>query len=269
MSLQGRLLLLVLLSLLPVGAIDIYNAVALQRAGEADVRRDALSLAQQIRDEQERLIEGVRQVLVLAFNTRIVREGDYPACAGMMAKVKAEYPAYLNIQVTDRAGVVRCGTIDSVGIDIHDRKYWRETIDTGRFAVGGYILSKRDARPILPFALAYRDTSGTTAGAVVAALDASWLKTYLARKPLRPDASVIVADRDGTIVAREPDTPALVGRKLPERFRQPHPGRGSGRRRTGRSVGHGPGFRIRAARVVAGLVRCRRAERGDRPGSDP
>ena len=170
MTLQGRLLLLVLLSLLPVGAIDIYNAVALQRAGEADVRRDALSLAQQIRDEQERLIEGVRQVLVLASNTRIVREGDYPACAGMMAALRAEYPVYLNLQVTDRAGVVRCGTIDSVGIDLHDRKYWRETIDTGRFVVGGYILSKRDARPILPFALAYRDTSETTAGAVVAPL---------------------------------------------------------------------------------------------------
>jgi hypothetical protein len=105
MTLQGRLLLLVLLSLLPVGAIDIYNAVALQRAGEADVRRDALSLAQQIRDEQERLIEGVRQVLVLASNTRIVREGDYPACAGMMAKVKAEYPTYLNIQSPTAPGL--------------------------------------------------------------------------------------------------------------------------------------------------------------------
>ena len=77
---------------------------ALQRRGGV-ARHDAvawgLGLAHQIRDEQERLIEGVRQVLVLAANTRIVREGDYPA--------------YLNIQVTDRAGIVRCGLIDSVG----------------------------------------------------------------------------------------------------------------------------------------------------------
>ena len=56
MTLQRRLLLLVLLLLLPVGAIDVYNAVTLQRAGEADMRRDALSLAQQIRDEQDHLI---------------------------------------------------------------------------------------------------------------------------------------------------------------------------------------------------------------------
>jgi hypothetical protein len=182
------------------------------------VRRDALSLARQIHGEQERLIEGVRQVLVLAANTRMIREGDHAACAGMMAALRAEYPAYLNLQVTDRAGVVRCATNDSVGIDIHDRSHWREALGTGRFTTGGYILSRRDARPVLPFALAYRDTSGTTAGALTAALDASWLRIYLASKPLRPDAAVIIADLEGTIVAREPDTPPLVGTKLPGRF---------------------------------------------------
>ena len=179
MTLQGRLLLLVLLSLLPVGAIDIYNAVALQRAGEADVRRDALSLAQQIRDEQERLIEGVRQVLVLAAsNTRIVREGDYPACAGMMAALRARVPG-LSQPPGHRP---RRGCPVRHHRQRRDRPSRQEILAGDHryrplLVVGGYILSKRDARPILPFALAYRDTSETTAGAVVAALDASWLKT--------------------------------------------------------------------------------------------
>ena len=43
------------------------------------MRRDTLSLAQQIRDEQERLIEGVRQVLVLASNTRTAQAITRPA----------------------------------------------------------------------------------------------------------------------------------------------------------------------------------------------
>jgi PAS domain S-box-containing protein len=218
MTLQRRLLLLVLLLLLPVGAIDVYNAVILQRAEEAGARRDAVYLARQIDGEQERLIEGMRQVLVLASNTRTVREGDYPACAGMMATIKADYPAYVDLQVTDRAGVVRCATNDTVGIDIHDRIYWRAAIDTDRLTMGRYIFSRRDARHVLPLALSYRDTSGATAGAVVAVLDASWLKTYLDRNPLRSDATVIIADHDGFIVVREPDTPPLVGTKLPARF---------------------------------------------------
>src|SRR3954453_2969049 len=130
MTLQRRLLLLVLLLLLPVGAIDIYDAVILQRAEEAGARRDAVFLARRIDGEQERLIEGVRQVLVLASNTRTVREGDYPACAGMMAALKASYPAYIDLQVTDRAGVIRCATNDTVGIDIHDQVYWRGAMGT-------------------------------------------------------------------------------------------------------------------------------------------
>ena len=59
---------------------------------------------------------------------------------------------------------------------------------------------------------------GETVGIVAALLDARWLAAYLGTKPLPESAALIVADRNGTVIARVPELPGVVGTRLPDNF---------------------------------------------------
>ena len=78
---------------------------------------------------------------------------------------------------------------------------------------------RRDThKPALSFALPYRDRAGVPAGVVTALLDLGWLEDYLARKPLPAGAAITLADRHGIVLARVPEVPGAVGKRLPERY---------------------------------------------------
>jgi two-component system, sensor histidine kinase len=46
-----------------------------------------------------------------------------------------------------------------------------------------------------------------------------WLEDFLVGKPLPPGASITIADRNGTVLARVPEVPGVIGKPLPEAYR--------------------------------------------------
>src|SRR5688500_9378466 len=134
MSLLYRFMILVFLALLPVGAIEIYNAFELRGVRESELHQEAERMARLLDAEQERMIEGVRQLLHTLSQMDFVRD-DADACLRTMSRLKAGYPEYLNISVTDGGGNSRCTTRpNNIGINIADRLHWREAMTSGRFA---------------------------------------------------------------------------------------------------------------------------------------
>ena len=65
----------------------------------------------------------------------------------------------------------------------------------------------------------YHDQTGAPAGFITALVDLGWLEDYLVRKPLPAGASITMADRHGTVLARVPEVPGVVGKPLPEAYR--------------------------------------------------
>ena len=140
-------------------------------------------------------------------------------CQEMAERLRESYPAYLGINATDEAGVIRCATMPvALGLSIGDRLHVRRARETGGFAVGEFIVRRDTQKPALSFALPYRDRAGVPAGFVTALLDLGWLEDYLARKPLPAGAAITLADRHGVVLARMPEVPGAVGKRLPERY---------------------------------------------------
>jgi PAS domain-containing protein len=140
-------------------------------------------------------------------------------CQETADRLRESYPAYLGITATDEAGVVQCATMPvALGLATGDRPHVRRAQETGGFATGEFILRRDTHRPALTFALPYHDRAGVPAGVVTALLDLSWLEDYLARKPLPAGAAITLADRHGVVLARVPEVPGAVGKRLPERF---------------------------------------------------
>lgn len=219
MSLLHRLILLVCLALLPVGAVEVEGAFDRRHQREAEVRETAHRLLVLLQAEQARLIEGVWQVLITLARTDEVRSGDKAACRGLLSRLRADYPDHISLFVTDRAGVVVCSTDpDTLGNDISHRPHFRGAIADNGFASGGHIRRRDSGSPVLPFAVPYHDEAGQLAGTVTALVELSWLRRSLASQPLPDNTTVVVADSEGALIASVPELPDAVGRPLPERF---------------------------------------------------
>jgi two-component sensor histidine kinase len=69
-----------------------------------------------------------------------------------------------------------------------------------------------------PMALPLRSKEGAIVGVVATAIDLQWLSGLLLERGLPPEGSITVADRNGTIMAREPLPDRFVGTRIPDSF---------------------------------------------------
>ena len=213
------LLLLVVVALLPAAGIQVYNAIDLHHRQEREVDRQAERLLDLVEAEHNRLIDGIRQVLATVRQTRFARNGEFDACQVFMDRVRPDYPEYIDFYLADGTGTVRCGTeARTTGTFIGDRFHFRQALATGAFTTGEYIARHPTGQAVLTFALPLGNPMGETVGIVAALLDARWLAAYLGTKPLPESAALIVADRNGTVIARVPELPGVVGTRLPDNF---------------------------------------------------
>nr|WP_247884323.1 PAS domain-containing protein [Azospirillum sp. OGB3] len=137
------------------------------------------------------------------------------ACQDTLFRIKAKYPPYLAISVSNRSGTIWCSTTPQArGLSVADRGYWRDALSTGELANGATLTSRTTGRPSIPFALAYKDENGVPAGVVTVLLDTTWLNLFLREKSLPEDAEVVIADRSGIVLAHQPEMPDTVGRPL-------------------------------------------------------
>ncbi|WP_448203480.1 PAS domain-containing protein [Azospirillum sp. sgz302134] len=216
MSLLHRLLLLVFLSLVPAAVIEVKNELALRQTREDEVRQSALRLAALVEAQQDRMVDGLHQLLNTLAVTDAIRGPDPAACQTMMDELHASYPDYLRVNVVDPAGGVRCSTDRAaIGRSIADRPHVREALASGRFVVGEHIRQRSNGREALPVALSYRDPAGRIAGVVTALTDIAWIDRFLADKPLPPSARVTVVDRRNVVIAQVPPIPGMAGTPLP------------------------------------------------------
>jgi PAS domain S-box-containing protein len=228
-SLPVRLLALLAATLAPVVGIAILSQAELRQEYRAEVHRQALQLLGGLQGEQDRLFEEIRQLLVLVRHTSMARAQDMAECGRFMARLRPERPSYLDLSLTDGSGVIRCSTDEAaLGIGIGDRPYVRRALESGGLATSGYVLSRSSGRPMLPFALPYRDGAGRVAGVVTAALDTRWLESYATKRTLPEGASFVLVDESGAVLGRAPARPELIGTAVPEAwqalFHAPRPG---------------------------------------------
>jgi signal transduction histidine kinase/CheY-like chemotaxis protein len=212
MTLLARLFVLVILTLLPVVATEVYNEIDTRAMRAEEGRHQALRLVRLVGNEQSKIIEAARQLLTALGMTPAVRGHDALACAAYFEDLVRGYPQYLSLVSIDLAGRRVCaGGTTAADAGLHDRPAFRLAIESGGFAVGDYEADGPSAARALYVALPFDDGAGHTRGVVAAGLSLDWLNDELARIPLPPKATVSVIDRRGTILARHPGAAQFVG----------------------------------------------------------
>ena len=222
MSFLTRLLLLVFLALVPICALEVWNQIDLRRQRSEEIHDHARQLLGLLGGEQQRLVEGVRQMLELLAETPAAQDLDASACQTLLTRTGARIENYLTINIAGTDGIILCSTNTALaGRSIADRVHVRAALESGGFTVGEFIRQRHNGKPAMPFGLPIRRNSadGPPIGVVTALIDLGWLERYLSEHPLPDNASLLVADGNGIVLAHAPMRPGAVGSTLPQRFR--------------------------------------------------
>ncbi|MBC7604422.1 MAG: PAS domain S-box protein [Ramlibacter sp.] len=222
-GLRAALTLLVLIAIAPVFAVVFQASLAEQSARIDRAESVVRSVVDLGAAQQESLVEGARQMLAaIAYAPPVVGD-DVEACAAYMKKLQPHYPAsYGSFGLLDAAGSLTCrATPPPASVNSSDRSFFRSAVQTGRFSVGEYTVSRANGRPVLPFGLpVYRDDGVTLRGVTYLALDVSQAEDRLRRMTLTPETTLVVADHNGRVLASVGARKIEIGSLLAEPFVQ-------------------------------------------------
>lgn len=218
MRLTLRLALVILAAVLPVIAVEIYNAYALIDRTRAEARASAEQYSRLAAWEMQRLIDGYRAVMTTVAAAPLIRAGDWAECEDFVSALSSSVPGLAGLGVADRDGNVRCAHGFPEGALAADRLYFQRAVAANTFIVGTYTITRVSKKAVLPFATPLRDANGEIVGVVAAGLDLGWLSDSLRERGVPPDGSLTIADADGVILARQPLPEKFVGTRIPDAY---------------------------------------------------
>jgi signal transduction histidine kinase len=213
-SLTLRLIILVLIAILPAIAIQGYNEYKLRKAREADIRQQVIQTTKQFGEEIGELREGARQLLLALAQLAPVRLQESDACSEHFVALKSQYANYSLLAAADTGGRIFCSSSPIIGASVADQPFFKRAMSQDGLAVGNYWADLTTGQRMIHFAVRFGNGGGQTAGVVFAGLDLRWLSEHLKERGLSATSSILIADREGNIVARLPNPDALVGKNM-------------------------------------------------------
>lgn len=218
-SMRTRLLLLVALAALPAFALFAANGLDQRRQAAARAQSEALSLARLVAASQDERIQSTRLLLAGLAEVPEVQAGAGAAgaCADLLADLLALHADMANLGAADANGDIYCSALPtSRTVNIRDRLYFRTALEQGVFSAGEYQIGRITGIPSINFGYPLTAADGERVGVVFAALDITWLADIGSQAALPAGSTVTVIDRNGTVLARWPDSELWVARVLPE-----------------------------------------------------
>jgi signal transduction histidine kinase/AmiR/NasT family two-component response regulator len=215
MTLLARLFALVILTLMPVVATEIYDEIDVRARRAEEGEQQALQLVRLVANEQSKVIEAARQLLTVLGRAPVVRSRDAAACSAYFEVLVSAFPQYLSLVSIDLSGRPVCAGGTQPPASLLDRPYFRQAIQSRGFILGEYEVDDGSRRKAFYVAQTFDDSEGRPAGVVAAGISLDWLNGEVARSPLPTGATVAMIDRQGTILARYPESERFVGGKIP------------------------------------------------------
>ncbi len=208
---------LVIIALVPVIIALVVIAAEQRRQAIETAYRNSLFLAKLAAANQERLIEGARNILVTLSQIPAIQHNDRAACLFFLRNVLMQHPVYANFGAADRSGNVFCMTLpQKFPLNIADKEYFQSSLTQGDFSISEIEINALNSQAMIT--LAYPILVGEEVqGVVFAELDLRWLQQFVLLASLPKGANFRVHDREGKILAYYPNGDELIGKLMPER----------------------------------------------------
>ena len=213
--LSTRIVLIVLLVLLPAIAIFVYDQTNDRRRAREDAVENAGRLARLAAREQARIFEGVERLLGTLALFPALKNGDASSCNALLPDLLRGHPHYINIFALNADGSRFCVAAnpgDRVLKGPQKESAWfTRVMQTRAPSIGDYQISLITGRPAVILAHPITDASGNITRVVAAIIRLDEMSAAFQAVNLPRGATLTLTDRQGTILARVPSAPALIG----------------------------------------------------------
>src|SRR5580704_4447879 len=213
-SLTVRLIILVLIAICPAIVIQAYNEYELRKARETDIRQQVVQITKQFGEEIGELREGARQLLLALSQLTPVKLRESNDCNVLFGSLASQYANYSLLAAADTDGRIFCSSSPLADYSVADRPFFKRAMAQDGLAVGNFWADPSSGARMIHFALKFDGGDGHTAGVVFAGVDLRWLSEHLKERGLSPTSSILIADREGNIIARLPNPETLVGKNM-------------------------------------------------------
>ena len=217
-KLRVRLILLVFVAMTPVLVFILLTGVEMRGAAKSEAMSDALRVARLARANQERMIEGAHQLLIVLSRLPDIQIGQDKEKAGQfLAELLTLYPLYASFGTVQSDGsIYACAIPFKSPWTVSDRAWFQRTKARRNFAVGDFQISRSAGKPTLNFGYPLFDKKGAFNGALFAALDLNWVSQLAAQAELPGESTVMVVDAHGMVLASSLEREISVGKLLPD-----------------------------------------------------
>jgi len=213
-GLRLRIVAPAVLVAIPALALLVSMNLDRRKQAELEVVQKAQQLARLATVDQERLIEGTRQLLIAMSQSLDIREGNIERCSSYTHALIQQYGStYNNLGFANLDGQIVCSGFGQP-VSVADRPYFKLAVATRNFAAGEFGVGRQTGRPSLGFSYPVVTAGGVLKGIVWAAVDLERLNERLTDSRWPPDAKLIMTDRQGTVVARYPNWRTMVGKSI-------------------------------------------------------
>src|SRR5262245_29372751 len=217
-TLRFRLLLIFSLAIAPLAALAVYLALDDGRRDSAEAQLEARATVQLVSQDLSRLIQGSRD-LVLGFSRNAELQSRPEACSDALAKLRPSFPQFSNMAMIDTERNIVCSAVPTslrvLPPSPGDTDLAERVQKTRDFAVGDVRVSSVSRQPILPLAGPVYDQNGQFRFYFVAAIDLAWLNREVSHVPKPKQAILLVLDRNGKVISRNPQSDEWIGEPAP------------------------------------------------------
>lgn len=216
-NLRTRLVAVIFLALLPAFVLLITIAAYERTRAEESAHLESMALAQLLRTQYDEVITGSRVSLQWLARSPDLVDGDSAACSARLREFYEASGDYLGLSVAQPDGTVRCiasqrpitSAMTSAG-----QLFFRRALENKAFAVGDVQIGQASGKPNLAVGYPILDANGQVKAVIGAGLNIEALSRRLTNNQFYQYASLLLIDRNGTVVLRHPDPDEFIGRNV-------------------------------------------------------
>jgi PAS domain S-box-containing protein len=216
-SLRSRLMLVVFLAMVPSLLLVAHLFSVERRTGVAAAEANALRLAQLASYGHARLIHGARELLTTLSELPEIRSADPAAATALLQRILPNYQFYVNLGLVSLDGNVIASAVPMKdGVSVAELPWFRQAVQSREFAVGEYQTGNIPGHPQLNFGYPVLDANGEVQAIVFVSLDLFAVGRSLFPVDLPPGSELVLTDRQGLVLARQPPSDQKLGLAAPQ-----------------------------------------------------
>jgi diguanylate cyclase (GGDEF)-like protein len=216
LSIRARLIVLAVLAIAPLMLERIHGLEKARADRTESAHTEVIDLARHGVEAQRDVIYSVRALLQIVSRVYARVPLDSSSCNQYITDLSGNIPWIRDISVASPDGRIKCSAEPlAMGLNVSDRPHFQNALNSREFALSDYLINRLNQVPSLIATFPIVSDDGSIKGVVMAVINLQWIGDLAATAAQHSDASILLLDGSGTLVAGSADQQPFIGKRFP------------------------------------------------------